>query len=630
MREDWVECKFEDLLDYEQPTGYIIRDEHYNDSYPVPVLTAGKGFIKGYTKEDFGVFDKLPAIIFDDFTTSSQFVDFKFKVKSSAMKILLPKSDLVNLKFVFTAMQVAKVRSETHKRYWISEYSKLIIGLPPIPEQRAIVKKSDQLTSDLDASIVDLKKTQEQLRIYRLAVLKKAFEKCDSTKKLGEIAKVKRGKSKHRPRNDKQLFGGQYPFIQTGEIRKANGGFINSYENTYSEFGLQQSKLWPKGTLCLTIAANIGETAYLGFDACFPDSIVGIKTDEDILDLTYLNFFVQLIKAELSLKASATAQKNINVEFLEGLNIPVPETITEQHQIVKEIECRLSVCDFVEQQIKASLIKAEGLRKSILKKAFAGELLTQAELDFCKLEPDYEPASLLLEKIKARKLIEAKMTVQKKVVVAKPIAEPSKISTDIQAGLITKVIKLHEEHPEHHQLLTHIKCEKMSHLVESHLQIPLGRNPVKDAAGPDDYPRLKKVEHRAKWAGYFAVQKNHVGHTYTSSKNAGTAIQKFETGLSDDQKKQVDQLLELFLNFDLEASEIVATVYAAWNNLIIQGNKSPTDQQIVQEARYNWSSRKLTLEEDRFYKAIEWMKQEEINIIPVGYGALVDFPKKKK
>ena len=264
--------------------------------------------------------------------------------------------------------------------------------------------------SSLDAGIADLKKVQEQLKIYRQAVLKKAFEGEAKIKLLKDIAEVKRGKSKHRPRNDKKLFGCPYPFIQTGEVRKANGGIIKNFENTYSEFGLQQSKLWPKGTLCLTIAANIGETAFLGFDACFPDSVVGIKADESVLNINYFNYFIQLTKSELDRKASATAQKNINLEFLEALEIPI-YSLQEQAQIVKEIESRLSVCDAVEQQIKESLNQAEALRQSILKKAFEGNLLTEEEIEACKQEPDYEPAAMLLEKIKAEK--EANKTVKK-------------------------------------------------------------------------------------------------------------------------------------------------------------------------------------------------------------------------
>ncbi len=402
MRKDWIECSFEDLLDYEQPTKYIVKTSEYNDKNETPVLTAGKSFIKGYTKETEGIFNNLPTIIFDDFTTASQFVNFKFKVKSSAMKILVPTSKLVNMKFTYYCMKVNQVRNDTHKRYWISVYAKKKILLPSIVEQRAIVSKIETLFSDLNNGIADLKKAQEQLKIYRQAVLKKAFEGDYKIKLLGEIAEVKRGKSKHRPRNDKSLFGGKYPFIQTGEIRAVNGGIIKKFTNTYSEKGLAQSKLWPKGTLCLTIAANIGETAFLGFDACFPDSVVGIKPNDEILNSTYLNYYVQKIKQEMSNKASATAQKNINVRFLDAVEIPLPSK-AEQHQIVQETKSRLFVCDKVEQSITEALEKAEVLRQSILKKAFEGKLLNAAEIEKCKLETDYEPASVLLERIKKEK-----------------------------------------------------------------------------------------------------------------------------------------------------------------------------------------------------------------------------------
>ena len=126
----WTIVKFEDLLDYIQPTEYIVASTEYDDNYKTPVLTAGKSFIKGYTNETHGIFDALPVIIFDDFTTATQFVNFPFKVKSSAMKILKPTSDLVNIKLAFYFMQTVHLKSETHKRYWISEYSKLPI--PPV------------------------------------------------------------------------------------------------------------------------------------------------------------------------------------------------------------------------------------------------------------------------------------------------------------------------------------------------------------------------------------------------------------------------------------------------------------------------------------------------------------------
>ena len=134
----WVVTNFETLLSYEQPTNYIVKDTNYNSDYETPVLTAGKSFILGYTDEKENVFSKLPVIIFDDFTTESKFVDFPFKVKSSAMKILHINTDLVLPKFAFYLMQATEIDHDNHQRYWISTYSQELLGLPPINEQKRI------------------------------------------------------------------------------------------------------------------------------------------------------------------------------------------------------------------------------------------------------------------------------------------------------------------------------------------------------------------------------------------------------------------------------------------------------------------------------------------------------------
>ncbi len=140
----WSMVKLGEVLDYEQPTKYIVNSIDYEDKYTTPVLTAGKSFVLGYTNEKEGVFqDELPVIIFDDFTTATKYVDFPFKVKSSAMKILHVKKDKANIKYVFYVMQKIDFSSSTHKRYWISEYSKIKIPLPPLSIQQEIVAELD-------------------------------------------------------------------------------------------------------------------------------------------------------------------------------------------------------------------------------------------------------------------------------------------------------------------------------------------------------------------------------------------------------------------------------------------------------------------------------------------------------
>ena len=390
----------ENLLKYEQPTAYIVSSTDYSDAYRTPVLTAGKSFILGYTNESEGVFDKLPVIIFDDFTTATQYVNFKFKVKSSAMKILHINSELVTPKYIFYRMQTIQFDHSTHKRYWIQQYSKIKISVPPMHEQERIVARIEKLFSELDKAVETLKTTKQQLAVYRQAVLKEAFEgsftvhrSCDlelewssaeDTKNLPTIPKewryielsklgdLGRGKSKHRPRNDPKLFeDGKYPFLQTSEVKAAKQ-YITEFSKLYGEFGLQQSKLWPKGTLCITIAANIAETAFLGIDACFPDSVVGFTPYENISP-EYIKHFIESQKLRLWAFAPATAQKNINLDTLENLIVPYCSA-EEQKDVITEIETRMSICDSIEKTVDTALQQAEAMRHSILKQTFEERL----------------------------------------------------------------------------------------------------------------------------------------------------------------------------------------------------------------------------------------------------------------
>lgn len=291
------------------------------------------------------------------------------------------------------------VSGTTRLKLTQASMKQIMVPVPPLEDQHRIVTRIEALFSQLDSGVETLKKTKEQLKVYRQAVLKEAFEGAFTQhlpiednlewyegdiinlppipkkwryiylSKLGELA---RGKSKHRPRNDAKLFeNGKYPFLQTGDIKSANK-YVTVYEKMYGDFGLNQSKLWKKGTLCITIAANIAETAFLGLDACFPDSIVGFTANETVL-MEYVRYFIEASKIRLWAFAPATAQKNINLKTLEKLVIPYC-CINEQKKVVEEIESRLSVCDSIEKTIDTALQEAEALRQSILKQAFEGGL----------------------------------------------------------------------------------------------------------------------------------------------------------------------------------------------------------------------------------------------------------------
>ena len=314
-------------------------------------------------------------------------------------EVLLTRYVLLFFRY-FEAPLASKGTGTTFKAITQDVVKNLEIPIPPLPEQERIVARIEELFSQLDAGVETLKKTKAQLAVYRQAVLKEAFEgrltihvpvnlplsweSSDETNTLPAIPEewhyialkylgdLGRGKSKHRPRNDPKLFvDGKYPFIQTGDVKAATN-CITSFTKQYGEFGLSQSKLWPKGTLCITIAANIAETAFLGIDACFPDSIVGFTPNESIL-AEYVRYFVESQKIRLWAFAPATAQKNINLDTLENLIVPYC-SIDEQRVVISEIESRLSVCDSIEQTVDTALQQAEAMRQSILKGAFEGKL----------------------------------------------------------------------------------------------------------------------------------------------------------------------------------------------------------------------------------------------------------------
>jgi len=192
--------------------------------------------------------------------------------------------------------------------------------------------------------------------------------------KLSELGILERGRSKHRPRNDERLFkNGKYPLVQTGDVSQSkNFGYeIQPVTKFYNEFGLSQSKIWKAGTLCITIAANIAETGFLTYDACFPDSVVGFIPFLEGSFSTFVRYYIDSIKLILEKYAPATAQKNINLGILETLKIPLPPLV-EQNEIVVRVEKHLETITQLETQIATRETTTKQLMQSILKDAFVG------------------------------------------------------------------------------------------------------------------------------------------------------------------------------------------------------------------------------------------------------------------
>ena len=198
---------------------------------------------------------------------------------------------------------------------------------------------------------------------------------------------------------------GRIPSFKQGKSRAASR-IIREHSQTYSELGLEQSKLWPEGTLCITIAANIAETAVLGFDGCFPDSVVGFAATKTLVLPDYVELFIKSVRTRIEAYAPATAQKNINLTTLENLVVPLC-SLQEQRVLVAQLKAVLAAIEQNEREIDSALERAELLRQAILKKAFAGQLVAQ--------NPHDEPAAVLLDRIKVEKKQATKKTRKKRI-----------------------------------------------------------------------------------------------------------------------------------------------------------------------------------------------------------------------
>ncbi len=244
---------------------------------------------------------------------------------------------LTDEKFFGYNMQYAKgAKMPRGNKAKIMEYS-IPIPCPENPEkslkiQAEIVRILDTFTELTTELTTELSARKKQYNYYRDQLL--SFEEGEvEWKTLQEVSlEFGRGKSKHRPRNDERLYNGDIPLIQTGDIRNAPH-IITKYTQTYSKLGLEQSKLWPKGTLCITIAANIAETAILGFESCFPDSVIGFVANPEKTSSNYVEYLLSSWKTKLQAKSTGSAQENINLATFRTLLLPFP-TIDEQNNIV--------------------------------------------------------------------------------------------------------------------------------------------------------------------------------------------------------------------------------------------------------------------------------------------------------
>lgn len=369
--------KIDDVLKYEQPTKYIVETENYDDSYNTPVLTAGKSFLLGYTNEEKGVFNEVPVIIFDDFTTSFHFVDFPFKVKSSALKILKAVKDKADIKYLYYKMQTIKFEAEQHKRYWISKYSQIEIDLPPLATQQRIAAILDQA----DAIIQNNRAIVQKYDALTQSLFLDMF---------GDPVKNEKGWEKNNCRNILKVIGGGVfkssdyvkngiPLIRIGSVNK---GYFDDRETVFipeTYIKTHKKYLVYPNDLLITLTGTVGKNDYgnvfkLGNDYekyYLNQRVAKFEINETKIDSVFFEFYLKQneIKKLLTSVSRGVRQANISNEDIYNLEIILP-SINLQTQFAE----RVALIEDQKQQAQLELAKSEELFQSLLQKAFNGEL----------------------------------------------------------------------------------------------------------------------------------------------------------------------------------------------------------------------------------------------------------------
>jgi restriction endonuclease S subunit len=374
----WKNVRLGEVLEYEQPTKYIVESTNYKDDYEIPVLTAGQSFILGYTDETNNIFENIPVIIFDDFTTAFKYVDFPFKVKSSAMKILKADENRANIRFLYHLMQTINVDSEQHKRFWISKYSQLKIPLPPLATQKkiaAILDEADKLRQ-LDKQLIEKYDALTQslfLEMFGDPVtnpkgwVKKKLAKV--TTKIGSGATPQGGKEAYKSEgislirslnvHDNEFRYKDLAFIDEDQANKLSNVIIEKEDVLFNITGASVCRccIVPEDTL----PARVNQHASI---------LRPKKTELNSYFLMFCLISENVKRTLLGIGGQGGATREaITKSDLENFELIIP-SIDIQNQFaerVKSIEAQKA-------QAQQSLQKSEELFKSLLQKAFKGEL----------------------------------------------------------------------------------------------------------------------------------------------------------------------------------------------------------------------------------------------------------------
>lgn len=382
----WPTIPFPECLEPKgivKPRKILARD--YKKAGAIPVVDQGQDLIAGFTDdEDAAIRERLPFIIFGDHTRFFKFVDFPFALGADGTQLLKPKSSFNPYFFYYACLNISLPSRGYNRHFTLLKEREL--PHPPRWEQEkiaAVLWKAQQaikVEEKLVATTRELKQTAMR-QLFTRGLRGEDQKETDigpvpaswQIRTLSEVAKLERGRFTHRPRNELRFYGGATPFVQTGDVVRSQG-WVREYTQTLNEDGIAISRVFPKGTILITIAANIGFAGVLEFDSACPDSLVAI-TPTNSVDTWYLEYFLQTQQGDMDRLAPKGTQKNINIQFLSPWRVALP-TIAEQREIAQILRT-------IDQKINVHERKRAGLRElfnTLLHKLMTGEIRI-ADLD---------------------------------------------------------------------------------------------------------------------------------------------------------------------------------------------------------------------------------------------------------
>ena len=482
------------------------------------------------------------------------------------------------------------------------------IPIPNLETQKQIVAILDKAFATIDQAKTNAQKNLQNAKELFNSSLQIIFSKnknweekklIELTTKIGSGATPRGGSESYKTIGTSLI---RSMNVHDFEFREKNLAFIDDVQaQALSNVIIQENDVLLNITGASVTRCCVVPKEYL--PARVNQHVSILRANKDLLDYKFLNFILtsKFYKDQLLFtgEQGATRQAITKVQ-LENFKICFPKSLKDQQVIVSKIDILQKETKKLEAIYTQKIADLDELKKSILQKAFAGEL----SIETAKTQ-----------------------TATTKVSVVKPKTKVVSINpTDLQAGIVSIALQRHQQKNQTHTF-HHVKAEKNVHLAQSILCLELDRVPCKDAAGPNDFPHSKRVESRAKKAGFYTVHKKADYYEYSE----GTQMQKLidKTYLALDEKaEKLNNLIDIIVPMTTQQAEIFATVYAGWNNLLLD-NKPFTDEDIVTESRENWHKQKLNIEREKFFKAITWMREK--NIIPAGIGnkVSVKIPVKK-